>query len=329
MFEYDKKFSVAPMLDWTDRHCRFFHRQLSGRALLYTEMVVADAVVFGNRTRLLGFDDTEHPVALQLGGSDPARLGEAARIGADFGYDEINLNVGCPSDRVQSGTFGACLMLSPQIVADCVSAMKAAVSIPVTVKCRIGVDDQDPEKALDGLADKAFGAGVDGLWVHARKAWLKGLSPKENRDIPPLDHDRVYRLKKADGARFIGINGGIGTLEEAARHLREVDGVMLGRAAYHTPEILAGVDSLLEKKEAPDFDYAALVGAMADYASRHLAGGGRLGQVTRHMVGLFHGLPGARRWRQILSTDAMKPGAGAQVLLEAFSAVDLSARQAA
>lgn len=329
MFEYDKKFSVAPMLDWTDRHCRFFHRQLSGRALLYTEMVVADAVVFGNRTRLLGFDDTEHPVALQLGGSDPARLGEAARIGADFGYDEINLNVGCPSDRVQSGTFGACLMLSPQIVADCVSAMKAAVSIPVTVKCRIGVDDQDPEKALDGLADKAFGAGVDGLWVHARKAWLKGLSPKENRDIPPLDHDRVYRLKKADGARFIGLNGGIGTLEEAARHLREVDGVMLGRAAYHTPEILAGVDSLLEKKEAPDFDYAALVGAMADYASRHLAGGGRLGQVTRHMVGLFHGLPGARRWRQILSTDAMKPGAGAQVLLEAFSAVDLSARQAA
>lgn len=329
MFEYDKKFSVAPMLDWTDRHCRFFHRQLSGRALLYTEMAVADAVVFGNRTRLLGFDDTEHPVALQLGGSDPARLGEAARIGADFGYDEINLNVGCPSDRVQSGTFGACLMLSPQIVADCVSAMKAAVSIPVTVKCRIGVDDQDPEKALDGLADKAFGAGVDGLWVHARKAWLKGLSPKENRDIPPLDHDRVYRLKKADGARFIGLNGGIGTLEEAARHLREVDGVMLGRAAYHTPEILAGVDSLLEKKEAPDFDYAALVGAMADYASRHLAGGGRLGQVTRHMVGLFHGLPGARRWRQILSTDAMKPGAGAQVLLEAFSAVDLSARQAA
>lgn len=329
MFEYDKKFSVAPMLDWTDRHCRFFHRQLSGRALLYTEMVVADAVVFGNRTRLLGFDDTEHPVALQLGGSDPARLGEAARIGADFGYDEINLNVGCPSDRVQSGTFGACLMLSPQIVADCVSAMKAAVSIPVTVKCRIGVDDQDPEKALDGLADKAFGAGVDGLWVHARKAWLKGLSPKENRDIPPLDHDRVYRLKKADGARFIGLNGGIGTLEEAARHLREVDGVMLGRAAYHTPEILAGVDSLLEKKEAPDFDYAALVGAMADYAARHLAGGGRLGQVTRHMVGLFHGLPGARRWRQILSTDAMKPGAGAQVLLEAFSAVDLSARQAA
>lgn len=329
MFEYDKKFSVAPMLDWTDRHCRFFHRQLSGRALLYTEMAVADAVVFGNRTRLLGFDDTEHPVALQLGGSDPARLGEAARIGADFGYDEINLNVGCPSDRVQSGTFGACLMLSPQIVADCVSAMKAAVSIPVTVKCRIGVDDQDPEKALDGLADKAFGAGVDGLWVHARKAWLKGLSPKENRDIPPLDHDRVYRLKKADGARFIGLNGGIGTLEEAARHLREVDGVMLGRAAYHTPEILAGVDSLLEEKEAPDFDYAALVGAMADYASRHLAGGGRLGQVTRHMVGLFHGLPGARRWRQILSTDAMKPGAGAQVLLEAFSAVDLSARQAA
>jgi tRNA-dihydrouridine synthase A len=329
MSAYKEKFSVAPMLDWTDRHCRFFHRQLSGKALLYTEMIVADAAIFGNRARLLGFNDTEHPVALQLGGSDPVKLAEAARIGADFGYDEINLNVGCPSDRVQSGTFGACLMLSPQLVADCVAAMKKAVRIPVTVKCRIGVDDQDPEIALNDLSEEVFNAGVDALWVHARKAWLKGLSPKENRDIPPLDYDRVYRLKKANGERFIGLNGGIATLEEAAQHLREVDGVMLGRAAYHTPEILTGVDSLLEGKEARDFDYAALVETMADYAARHLAGGGRLGQVTRHMVGLFHGLPGARRWRQILSTDAMKPGAGAEVLFEAFSAVDLSARQAA
>lgn len=317
------------MLDWTDRHCRFFYRQLSVKALLYTEMVVADAAIFGNRTRLLGFDDTEHPIALQLGGSDPVKLAEAARIGADFGYDEINLNVGCPSDRVQSGTFGACLMLSPQLVADCVAAMKKAVRIPVTVKCRIGVDEQDPEIALDDLSGKVFDAGVDALWVHARKAWLKGLSPKENRDIPPLDYDRVYRLKKANRERFVGINGGIATLEEAARHLREVDGVMLGRAAYHTPEILTGVDSLLEGKEAPDFDYAELIEIMADYASRHVAGGGRLGQVTRHMVGLFHGLPGARRWRQILSTDAMKPGVGAEILFEAFLAVDLSARQAA
>ncbi len=310
------------MMDWTDRHCRFFHRQLTRRALLYTEMVVADAVVHGARDRLLGFDAAEHPVALQLGGSEPARLAEAARIGEAFGYDEVNLNVGCPSDRVQSGTFGACLMRTPALVADCVAAMKAAVVVPVTVKCRIGVDDQDPGPALDTLAAGVFAAGADALWVHARKAWLEGLSPKENRDIPPLDYERVYRLKTENPGRFIGINGGIGTLEEAARHLERVDGVMLGRAAYHTPGILAGVDALLAGEPAADFDFAVLIETMAGYAAAHIERGGRLCHVTRHMVGLFHGLPGARRWRQMLSTEAARPGVGPQVLRAAFAEVD-------
>ncbi len=310
------------MMDWTDRHCRFFHRQLTRRALLYTEMVVADAVIHGARDRLLGFDATEHPVALQLGGSDPQKLTEAARIGEAFGYDEINLNVGCPSDRVQSGTFGACLMKVPDLVADCVAAMKGAVKIPVTVKCRIGVDEQDPEPALDALADGVFAAGADALWVHARKAWLEGLSPKENRDIPPLDYDRVYRLKAGKLNKFIGINGGIQSLEEAVRHLDHVDGAMLGRAAYHTPGILTGVDAAFYGADPGTFDFAALIDTMGDYAARHIERGGRLGHVTRHMVGLFHGLPGARRFRQILSTDATKPGAGPDVLKVAFAAVD-------
>ncbi|WP_378952616.1 tRNA dihydrouridine(20/20a) synthase DusA [Mesorhizobium sp. ANAO-SY3R2] len=318
-----KILAVAPMMDWTDRHCRYFHRQLSGDSLLYTEMVVADAAIHGVRERLLGFDASEHPVALQLGGSDPAKLAEAARIGEGFGYDEINLNVGCPSDRVQSGTFGACLMKTPELVAECVAAMKGAVTIPVTVKCRIGVDHQDPEPALDALADQVFVAGTDALWVHARKAWLEGLSPKENREIPPLDYDRVYRLKARYPNRFIGINGGIQTLAEARAHLAHVDGVMLGRAAYHTPAILAGADALLRDEVAEAFDFAALIDTMADYADRHIASGGRLGHVTRHMVGLFHGLAGARRYRQILSTDANKPGAGSEVLRSAFAAVEL------
>lgn len=316
--------AVAPMMDWTDRRCRYFHRQLTGDSLLYTEMVVADAAIHGVRERLLGFDVCEHPVALQLGGSDPVKLAEAARIGEGFGYDEINLNVGCPSDRVQSGTFGACLMKTPELVAECVSAMKGAVKVPVTVKCRIGVDHQDPEPALDSLADKVFEAGADALWVHARKAWLEGLSPKENREIPPLDYDRVYRLKARYPNRFIGINGGIQTLDEARAHLAQLDGVMLGRAAYHTPAVLAGADTLLRGGEAAEaFDFAALIEAMADYAGRHIASGGRLGHVTRHMVGLFHGLSGARRYRQILSTDANKPGAGPEVLHSAFAAVEL------
>ncbi|WP_336064960.1 tRNA dihydrouridine(20/20a) synthase DusA [Nitratireductor rhodophyticola] len=322
-----RKFAVAPMIDWTDRHCRFFHRQLTGRALLYTEMIVADAVIHGDRERLLGFDRSEHPVALQLGGSDPEKLAEAAEIGAGFGYDEINLNVGCPSDRVQSGTFGACLMKTPDVVAAGVSAMKARVSLPVTVKCRIGVDDQDTEIALDALADAAWSAGADALWVHARKAWLQGLSPRENREIPPLDYDRVYRLKQANPDRFIGINGGIVSLDEAAAHLAHVDGVMLGRAAYQNPAILADVDALLEGGERAPVDYALLIEAMAAYAERHIASGGRLSHVTRHMIGLFHGFDGARRYRQILSSRATKPGAGAEVLREAFSAVDLGTRR--
>jgi tRNA-dihydrouridine synthase A len=320
----DHRLAVAPMMDWTDRHCRFFHRQLTSHALLYTEMVVADAVIHGARERLLGFDAAEHPVALQLGGSDPQKLAEAARIGEAFGYDEINLNVGCPSDRVQSGTFGACLMKVPDLVAGCVAAMKAAVTIPVTVKCRIGVDEQDPEPALDALADGVFDAGADALWVHARKAWLEGLSPKENRDIPPLDYGRVYRLKARKPNEFIGINGGIQSIEEARAHLYHVDGAMLGRAAYHTPGILAGVDAAFYGAKSEAFDFAVLIDAMADYAARHIEQGGRLGHVTRHMVGLFHGLPGARRYRQILSTDATRPGAGPDVLKTAFAAVELS-----
>ena len=309
------------MMDWTDRHCRFFHRQLTSKALLYTEMVVADAVIHGDRDRLLGFDVTEHPVALQLGGSDPVKLAEAARMAEAFGYDEINLNVGCPSDRVQSGTFGACLMLTPRLVADCVAAMKDAVRIPVTVKCRLGVDDQDIETALDAVADGVFAAGADALWVHARKAWLDGLSPKENRDIPPLDYDRVYRLKQRLPGRFVGINGGIQSMSEVDDHLRHVDGAMLGRAAYHTPAILLEADRRIVG-DGPAPDLRDVVDAMADYARRHIEAGGRLSHVTRHMVGLFHGCPGARRYRQILSTEATRPGAGPEVLYRAFAAVE-------
>jgi tRNA-dihydrouridine synthase A len=318
---YVVPFAVAPMMDWTDRHCRFLHRLLSRDALLYTEMVVADAVIHGPRERLLGFDETEHPVALQLGGSEPEKLAEAARIGADFGYDEINLNVGCPSDRVQSGTFGACLMKTPELVGACVSAMKAAVDVPVTVKCRIGVDDQDVEAALDRLADTVFEAGADALWVHARKAWLQGLSPAQNRTVPPLDYGRVYRLKERLPDRFVGINGGIETPDEVVAHLERTDGVMLGRAAYQNPAVLAAVDAELAGRE-PAVDWDALIGTMADYSARHIERGGRLSHVTRHMVGLFHGCPGARRYRQILSTEATRPGAGPEVLFAAFRAVE-------
>lgn len=318
------KIAIAPMMDWTDRHCRYFHRQLTRHALLYTEMVVADAVIHGDRQRLLGFDATEHPVAVQLGGSDPAKLAEAARVTAGYGYDEINLNVGCPSDRVQSGTFGACLMRMPQLVADCVAAMKGVVDVPVTVKCRIGVDDQDVEEALDTLADNVLAAGADALWVHARKAWLQGLSPKENRDIPPLDYPRVYRLKTRLGARFVGINGGVRTLDEAQAHLGErVDGVMIGRAAYQDPGLLAEVDARFYGETAPQPDWASVIDAMADYATRHIERGGRLAHVTRHMTGLFHGMAGARRWRQVLSTQATRQGADARVLYEAFAQVRL------
>ncbi len=321
-FDPSLRFSIAPMMDWTDRHCRYFHRLLTRRARLYTEMVVADAVIHGDRTRLLGFSGEEHPLAIQLGGSEPEKLAEAARIAEALGYDEINLNVGCPSDRVQSGTFGACLMLEPATVAAAVAAMKAAVAGPVTVKCRLGVDDQDPEVALDALADAVLAAGADGLVVHARKAWLKGLSPKENREVPPLDYDRVYRLKARLPGTFVAVNGGIATLAEAAAHLAHVDGVMLGRAAYHTPDILAEVDRVIFGDTAPSPDPRAVVEAMVPYAERVLASGGRLSQVTRHMLGLFHGRPGARQWRRILSSEAVRPGAGPEVMRRALAALD-------
>ncbi|MCQ1853762.1 tRNA dihydrouridine(20/20a) synthase DusA [Neorhizobium galegae] len=314
------------MIDWTDRHCRFLHRQLSKDALLYTEMVVADAVIHGPRDRLLSFSPAEHPVALQLGGSDPAKLAEAVRIAADYGYDEINLNVGCPSDRVQSGTFGACLMRDPGHVADLVSAMKRVSSVPVTVKCRIGVDDQEPTDVLPDFLGRVIGAGADAVWIHARKAWLQGLSPKENREVPPLDYELVYAMKRENPDVFIGINGGIADLEQAANHLAHMDGVMLGRAAYHNTGMLAGVDAFLAgsgPEGAPDVDWPALRDTMADYAAELIGRGGRLHHVTRHMVGLFQGFAGARRFRQILSTDATRPGAGPEVIAAAFAVVDI------
>ncbi|MAP17803.1 MAG: tRNA dihydrouridine(20/20a) synthase DusA [Aurantimonas sp.] len=318
-----RRFAVAPMIDWTDRHCRFFHRQLTRHALLYTEMVVADAILHGDRDRLLGHDAVENPVALQIGGSEPQKLAEACRIAADFGYDEINLNVGCPSDRVQSGAFGACLMREPDLVGRCLVAMAEASDVPVTVKCRIGVDEQDPEPGLDDLADAAIAAGVTTIWVHARKAWLQGLSPKENRDIPPLDYDRVHRLKQRLPEAFVGLNGGLTTLDAAVEELDRVDGVMMGRAAYQTPDRLAEIDARIFGAAPRPVDYAALIDTMADYAARHLERGGRLGQVTRHMLGLFNGMPGARRWRQLLSDGAVRPDAGPQLLREAFAAVRL------
>jgi tRNA-dihydrouridine synthase A len=317
--------AVAPMMDWTDRHCRFFHRGLTRRALLYTEMITADAVIRGDRERLLGFHPEEHPVALQLGGAEPEKLAEAARIGADFGYDEINLNVGCPSDRVQSGTFGACMMRTPELVGECIAAMKASVKLPVTVKCRIGVDEQDPEEALDRVADAVMAAGVDAIWVHARKALLKGLSPKENREVPPLDYSRVYRLKQRLPKTFVGINGGIPDLDAARAHLNHVDGAMLGRAAYQRPSMLTGVDALLGSTEsAPDTVTAAE--RMIPYAEAHLASGARMSSVTRHMLGLFQGCLGARRWRQILTVEAARPNAGPDVIRRALAAVTEGSR---
>lgn len=310
------------MMDWTDRHCRYFHRLLSAETLLYTEMVVADAILHGDRQKLLGFDPTEQPLALQIGGSDPAKLAKAARIGADFGYSEINLNVGCPSDRVQSGTFGACLMREPQLVAECVAAMKAVVSIPVTVKCRIGVDEQDVEVALDTFADAMVAAGVDALWVHARKAWLQGLSPKENRDIPPLDYDRVYRLKARMPDVYVGINGGIKSLDEAEAHLAHVDGVMIGRAAYHEPELLAAADRRFYGADRPDADPREIIEAMLPYIAAQLAAGTPVSHMARHMLGLYHGRPGARRFRQILTVEGAGRQAGIDVFHRAMDAVD-------
>ncbi|WP_174800811.1 tRNA dihydrouridine(20/20a) synthase DusA [Martelella limonii] len=324
----DRRFAVAPMIDWTDRHCRYFHRQLMRSGQVYTEMIVADAVLRGDRGRLLGFDPIEHPVVLQLGGSDAEKLAEAAAIGAAFGYDEINLNVGCPSDRVQSGTFGACLMRTPDVVERAVAAMKTAVKISVTVKCRIGVDDQEPRDVLPDFLDRMVGAGADAVWIHARKAWLNGLSPKENRTIPPLDYPLVYDMKARHPDVFIGINGGIVTMDEAVSHLEHVDGVMMGRAAYQTPAVLAEVGHRLFGDKEQPIDWRALRDRMMEYAAGELAKGARLSQVTRHMVGLFNGHSGARRYRQILSTEATRPGAGPEVIERAFEAVELEAQPA-
>ncbi|MGA2495626.1 MAG: tRNA dihydrouridine(20/20a) synthase DusA [Roseiarcus sp.] len=315
------RFSVAPMMDWTDRHCRAFHRLLTRRAQLYTEMVTADAVVFGPRERLIGFDAPEHPVALQLGGAEPKRLAEAARIGADFGYDEINLNCGCPSDRVLDGRFGACLMREPDLVAECVAAMAAAVKIPVTVKCRIGVDEQEPRQALFALVDRVAAAGAAGVIAHARKAWLEGLSPKDNRTVPPLDYPLVYELKRAHPDLPIAINGGIVSLAAANAHLDQVDGVMIGRAAYQNPELLLNVDPWIFDAPAPFADAFDALEAYEPYVARQLEQGVRLADMTRHLLGLFAGRPGARLYRQRLSTMAVRPGAGLETLSEAVAAV--------
>jgi tRNA-dihydrouridine synthase A len=310
------------MMDWTDRHCRAFHRGLSARSRLYTEMLTSGAVIHGDRERLMGFDRIEHPVALQLGGSDPRELAEAARIGEAMGYDEVNLNVGCPSDRVQSGRFGACLMREPELVADCMDAIASAVRIPATVKCRIGVDEQDPDESLFRLVDLCVSAGVTVFAVHARKAWLEGLSPKENRDIPPLDYDLVCRLKRERPRLTIAINGGIGSLDEAEALLaRGLDGVMLGRAAYHDPGLLGQADRRIFGAAGPDVGPEQAVEAFLPYVERMLGQGVRLAAMTRHMLGLFHGRPGARTWRRILTTEAIRPGSGPEVIERALQAV--------
>ncbi|RCL01936.1 MAG: tRNA-dihydrouridine synthase A [Candidatus Tokpelaia sp. JSC188] len=317
------RFSVAPMLGWTDRHCRFFHRQLTERALLYSEMIVDDAVIHGDRTRFLAFSDIEHPVALQLGGSNAKKLAEAARIGADFGYDEINLNIGCPSKRVQYAAFGACLMKEVNTVAYAVNAMKKAVLVPITVKCRIGIDEQNSEETLDKFGEQVLSAGADAIWIHARKAWLKGLSSKENREIPPLDYERVYRFREKYHRSFIGINGGIQSLDEAITHLKHVDGVMIGRTAYHNPLLLMDVDRRIYGQKAKKLNYTTLLDQMAAYIDAYICNGGRVSHVTRNMIGLFHGFKGARRWRQILSTESISCGATSSVLFKAFKEIVL------
>ena len=309
------------MMEWTDRHCRFFHRALTRRALLYTEMLTTGAVLHGERARLLRFDPSEHPLALQLGGSDPRALAECARIGADAGFDEINLNAGCPSDRVQDGRFGACLMAEPRLVGDSVAAMKAAVRIPVTVKCRIGIDDQDSEPALEHFTQAVKQADADALIVHARKAWLKGLSPKENREVPPLDYDRVYRLKAAHPELTIVLNGGVGSVEDVLTHLQRVDGVMMGRAAYQEPWRLLAVDPLIFGEAARFTSAKTAAAALAPYIAHELVQGTRLHSITRHLHGLFRAVPGARAYRRHLAGAANTPHADAEYLLAALALV--------
>ena len=324
--EQSARLSVAPMMDWTDRHCRFFHRLMSKQTLLYSEMVTAPALVRGRALHLLNYNTEEHPVALQLGGSDPAELAEATRLGCDAKYDEINLNVGCPSDRVQSGTFGAVLMKTPELVADCVLAMMEASNVDVTVKCRIGVDDQNPHGVLPDFLSKMSGAGVKRVSVHARKAWLQGLSPKENRDIPPLDYDLVLKMKQLFPDLHISINGGIESLDQAKDFLSQgLDGVMIGRTAYHSPaEILLNADQQIFGGAQPK-SRTEILDQMLPYIENHLSEGGRLHQVTKHMLGLFAGMPGARGWRRYLSENAHKPDAGTDTILRAADQVMLAA----
>lgn len=321
---FSHRFAVAPMLDWSDTHCRYFHRLLSRHALLYSEMVTCGAILQGNAERHLRFNAEEHPLVLQLGGSDPADLARCARIGQDFGYDEINLNVGCPSDRVQNGRFGACLMAEPQLVAECVAAMRAAVSIPVTVKSRIGIDDRDSYPELTAFIAKVAHAGCDTFIVHARKAWLSGLSPKENREIPPLRYDVVYQLKQDFPQLRIIINGGITDIEQAQQHLLHVDGVMVGREAYHNPYLLAEVDAALFGDEKPMPSRYAIVQAMVPYIERQMSLGVRFHCISRHMLGLFHGVNGARAWRRHISENATKPGADARLIVDAMNLVEIA-----
>jgi tRNA-dihydrouridine synthase A len=317
-----KLFAVAPMMDWTDRHCRFFHRQLTRHALLYTEMITARAIKHGDRQKLLSFDEREQPVALQLGGSDPQMLAEASKIGEQWGYSEINLNVGCPSDKVTEGRFGACLMAEPKLVAQCVAAMLAAVSVPVTVKCRIGIDDQDDDEDLQTFVETVAATGCKSFAIHARKAWLTGLSPKENRDIPPLNYGRVHRLKASLPQLQISLNGGLEDVSHAVSNIGELDGVMLGRAAYQRPWCLADVDPFVSGTPPPAASRRQAVESMIDYAPRYLRIGVPLHRITRHMLGLYHGQPGGRIWRQILSEEANKPGASVEILGKALAAVE-------
>lgn len=331
----DHRLSVAPMMDWTDRHCRYFHRLLTRRALLYTEMVTTGALIHGDAARHLAFDPAEHPVALQLGGSDPGELAACTRLAADWGYDEVNLNIGCPSDRVQSGRFGACLMAEPALVAECLAAMIEASSdraaqtgadaIPVTAKCRLGIDAQEPTETLPAFLETVRAAGCRTVIIHARKAWLQGLSPKENRDVPPLDYDLVYRMKQAFPDLTVVLNGGVPDMAVAKAHLAHVDGVMLGRAAYQSPWLLAEADSEIFRDADEGPSREAVIEALIPYVERRLAAGDRLASITRHILGLYQGRPGARLFRRHLSEHASRPGAGPEVLREA---ADIVRRQA-
>ena len=317
-----KQFAIAPMMAWTDRHCRVFHRTLTKRALLFTEMVTSGAVIHGNREKILGFSEIEHPLVCQIGGSNPLELAESAKIIENFGYDEINLNVGCPSNRVQNGNFGACLMKTPELVGECVFSMKEVVDIPVTVKCRLGVDDQDTEVALDEFSDAVVAAGVDGIWVHARKALLAGLSPKKNREIPPLDYERVYRIKARLPRVFIGINGGIETMDECLVHLEKVDAVMIGRVAYQNPWMLTQVDETIYGVPPKTVERKKVIAEFSQYVSDQLTQGVRLCSLTKHMLGLYQGRPGARNWRRILTTDSIINGAGLETIETAMNMAD-------